>query len=187
MEAEEIARTVQTARSAARGAAEDAFGALVNRFERTALAVAHACCSDSTLAGDVTQDAFLRAWQRLHELEDETKFGAWLCGIVRNLAIDAKRRGPRRTESIEDGSSIATAPPADPLQRVEEADRITNALGQLDEQSRAVVVLRYYENLSSAAIAELLGSTTTAVDMRLSRARKTLRDLLNENEAVSRP
>jgi RNA polymerase sigma-70 factor (ECF subfamily) len=77
--------------------------------------------------------------------------------------------------------------PADPLQRIEEEDRVTKALRQLDEQSRAVVVLRYYENLGSAAIAELLGSTPTAVDMRLSRARRTLRELLDENEAVSRP
>lgn len=187
LEAEEIAKTVHTARSVAGRAAEQAFSALVNRFERTALAVAYACCGDSALAGDVTQEAFLRAWQRLDELEDETKFGAWLCGIVRNLAIDAKRRGPKRTESIEDGSAVAMVQPADPLQRVEEEDRIAKALRQLDDQSRAVVVLRYYENLGSAAIAELLGSTPTAVDMRLSRARRTLRELLDENEAVSRP
>ena len=187
MEAEEIAKTVHTARWAAGRAAEEAFTALVNRFERTALAVAYGCCGDSTLAGDVTQESFLRAWQRLDELEDEHKFGAWLCGIVRNLAIDAKRRGPKRTEWIEDGSSIATAPPADSLQRIEEEDRIAQAQRQLDDQSRAVVVLRYYENLNSAAIAELLGSTATAVDMRLSRARRTLRELLDENKAVSRP
>jgi pimeloyl-ACP methyl ester carboxylesterase len=49
-----------------------------------------------SLAGDVTQDAFLRAWQRLEELKEPGRFGAWLGRIVRNLALDARRRGSRR-------------------------------------------------------------------------------------------
>src|SRR4051794_33816370 len=66
-----------------------AFAALVKRFERTALAVAFACTGgDAALAGDITQEAFLRAWRRLGDLSDERKFGPWLCGIIRNLAAD---------------------------------------------------------------------------------------------------
>src|SRR5947207_8998062 len=60
--------------------------------------------------------------------------------------------------------------------RAVRADRL--GVARLDEASRTVVVLRYYENLSSADIAELVGATPAAVDMRLSRARRTLRELL---------
>jgi RNA polymerase sigma factor (sigma-70 family) len=161
-----------------------AFSTLVRRFERTALAVAYACCGgDASLAGDVTQEAFLRAWTRLGELKDDEKFAAWLCGIVRNLAADARRRGGRRkiaggVDALAAGENVAA--PASHPQRVEQADLIAWALRQLDETSRAAVVLRYYENLSSIAIAELIGSTPAAVDMRLSRARIALRGLLSE-------
>src|SRR5689334_8543590 len=79
-----------------------AFCALVRRFERTALAVAYACCGgDASLAGDVTQEAFLRAWRRLGELKDEEKFGPWLCGIVRNLSADARRRRGRIAAGVD--------------------------------------------------------------------------------------
>jgi RNA polymerase sigma factor (sigma-70 family) len=175
--------TVELVRDARRDPHAGAFSALVRRFERTALAVAYACCGDASLAGDVTQEAFLRAWRRLGELKEDEKFGPWLCGIVRNLAADARRRGGRGkiasgVDALAAGANVAD--PASYPQRVEQSDLIAWALWQLDETSRAAVVLRYYENLSSIAIAELIGCTPAAVDMRLSRARLTLRGLLSE-------
>jgi RNA polymerase sigma-70 factor (ECF subfamily) len=159
----------------------------VNRYERTALAVAYACVGgDATLAGDVVQEAFLRAWRRLGELKDDTKFAAWLCGIVRNAAADARRRGKK----MLGGDALALAEPnlADPrsglegLEGLERNEQIAWVLRQLDDASRTAVVLRYYEQMSSAEIAELTDSTATAVDMCLSRARRRLRELLGEPE-----
>jgi RNA polymerase sigma factor (sigma-70 family) len=166
-----------------------AFAALVRRFERTALAVAFACCGDAALAGDITQEAFLRAWRRLGDLSDEAKFGPWLCGIVRHLSADARRRGRgRHAVPLDAAGAGEVVDPAATLDRMEQADMINWALRQLDEISRTAVVLRYYENLSSVEIAELIDATPAAVDMRLSRARRTLRDLLGEPpEQASRP
>jgi RNA polymerase sigma-70 factor (ECF subfamily) len=159
-----------------------AFSELVRQFERTALGVAFAVCGDAALAGDVTQEAFLRAWRKLGELSDNAKFGGWLCGIVRNLAIDAIRTRGRGKEVSDDGSVAAAEELADPIsqvQRFEQSDQIDWALRQLDEPSRTAIVLRYYQNLSSAEIAGLTGATIGAVDTRLSRARRTLRYLLS--------
>ena len=176
------ADTVNTAdwvRSARLSGSPAAFSALVQRYERTALAVAYACLGgDASLAGDVVQEAFLRAWRRLGELKDDTKFAAWLCGIVRNAAVDARRRGKK----MLGGDALTLAEPslADPrsaLEGLERNDQIAWALRQLDDASRAAVVLRYYEQMSSAEIAELTDSTPTAVDMRLSRARRRLKEL----------
>ena len=163
-----------------------AFGQLVTRFERTALSVAMGCTGDASLAGDVTQEAFLRAWRRLAELKDDEKFPAWLCGIVRNVAADARRARGRATNMTagEEAAAMQRATPDAHLQSLERADQIAWALGQLDWESRTAVVLRYYQGLRSAQIAELTDSTPAAVDMRLSRARRRLRELLGDDEVT---
>jgi RNA polymerase sigma factor (sigma-70 family) len=171
-------------RRAKRGDA-DAFALLIIRMERTALAIAFSCCHDAALAGDVVQDAFLKAWRRLGELHDDTRFAAWLGGIVRHLAIDARRSATARNrKATGDDAVLATtaAPnidePLGGLARAEQSQRIAQALDQLDEVSRTIIVLRYFENVGSAEIAALIDSTPAAVNMRLSRARRALKDLL---------
>jgi RNA polymerase sigma factor (sigma-70 family) len=159
--------------------------------------------SDAGGAGDVVQDAFLRAWQRVADLKEPEKFGAWLCGIVRNLAIDAVRaravraavHGQRNDNSfggpLDAGPEFAAAQddgPLEQLDRRDRRDRVAQALQRLDEVSRSALVLRYYENLSSRQIGELLGLAPTAVDMRLMRARRQLRGFLVElEEGIGEP
>ena len=170
-------------REARRNGSPAAFSALVQHFERTALSVAYACCGDASLAGDIVQDAFLRAWRRIGELKDEGKFAAWLCGIVRNAAADAWRRTRGKDTLGGEAIEIACATLADPrsqLESLERDEQIAWALRQLDEASRTAVVLRYYQGLGSIEIAELTDSTPAAVDMRLSRARRRLKELLSE-------
>ena len=159
-----------------------AFAELIGRFERTALALALAGTGDAHAAGDVVQDAFVRAWQRLGSLNDPARFGPWLAGIVRNLAADFRRSG-RRLRSREDLDAVAPtlASHDDPASRLhlDETKRlISQAIESLDEVSRSAVVLRYYEGLTSRRIAELLELSPAAIDMRLMRAREHLRQRL---------
>jgi len=174
-----------------------AFAALIGSFERVALSVAFGVTGDAQSAGDVVQDAFLRAWQRIADLKEPERFGGWLCGIVRNLAIDAARARAVRTRVAHDLHEVACGggPPASPelgpldeLGLREECGRVAAALATLDDVSRSAVVLRYYDNLSSKQIGELLGVAPTAVDMRLMRARRQLRAHLEMAEQwQSRP
>lgn len=178
-------------RQAQRGDRE-AFALLIRRFERRVLAVAFAVLADGDAAGDVAQDAFVRAWQRMAELREPGRFGAWLCEITRNLARDTARNRVREarahaamvTAGGPSGNGHAVSgdalDPALQLARQERDRRIEAALAVLDETSRAAVVLRYYENLGSREIGELLDLSASAVDMRLSRARGELRKLLGE-------
>ena len=73
--------------------------ALIGLHERVArLSVAFGIMGDATAAGDVVQDAFIRAWDRLADLREPERFATWLCGIVRNLAVDyLRRRKPAET------------------------------------------------------------------------------------------
>lgn len=156
---------------------EAAFAELLRRHERAALAIAYAVVGDASAAGDVVQEAFIRVWRRLGELDDPDRFGAWLARIVRNLATDQTRR-TRRHESAALDETLPGAETISPLDHVETRRGIDAALAQLDELTRAAVVLRYYEEMSSKQIGELLELTPAAVDMRLSRARSELRDKL---------
>ena len=167
-----------------------AFGRLIPRYERVALGIAFAITGDPAQAGDVVQEAFVRAWERLADLKDPRKFGPWLCGIVRNMAVNSFRRERaglrvRSRAANPDGEAHygggPLAPdPAEELSRRETADRLAAALAALDETARTVVVLRYYDNLTSREIGQLLGLAPTAVDMRLTRARRQLRELLGD-------
>lgn len=162
---------------AARRGDRAAFAGLVRAYERSALAIAFACTGDGTLAGDIAQEAFIRAWQGIGRLDDPERFRGWLGRIVRNVAADQLRSRQRmRIVQPEDGRQIVD--PIVEAGRSEVRGSINDALATLDEISRAVVVLRYYEQLSSKEIGELLDMTPASVDMRLSRARVELKERL---------
>lgn len=190
-EPHDTSRDTPHAVCAAAGRSREAAGAfttLIRRFERTALAVAFAILPDPHAAGDVTQEAFVRAWQRLADLKDPDRFGPWLCNIVRNLAIDRRRRlrpGDRAQPLYEDAqphAASATQAPGDPLEQLDRAEVrqiITAVLQSLDEVTRCAVTLRYFDSLPSKEIGRLLELSPAAVDMRLSRARLLLREKLS--------
>lgn len=155
----------------------DAFAELIQRYEGIALSIAYAHTRNRADAGDLVQDAFLRAWTRLDSLDDPSRFGHWLGRMVRNLAIDLRRR--KRPGSLDMSIDVPDdAFETSPIERQEQKRQIDRALGALDELSRSCVVLRYYENLSSKEIGELLDLSPAAVDMRLSRARNQLKERL---------
>ena len=152
-------------------------------FRRTALAVAYAVVGNASAAGDVTQDALIKAWQRVGELKEPQRFAAWLGRIVRNTAHDHLRRRPRREVSADQqqAACVDERLVVDPLTQIDRREvrrGIDAALSELDELTRSAVVLRYYEGMASKEIGELLDLSPAAVDMRLSRARTALREKL---------
>ena len=170
----------------------DAFSELIRLYERTALSVAFSVLADADAASDVVQEAFLRAWQRLVELREPSRFATWLCGIARNLAIDVRRRHKHlKLSSDVSGFEAAPAPrdrwnpaPLDAIDQREQDGRVASALATLDDVTRQAVVLRYYDGVSSKEIGATLGLSPAAVDMRLSRARQQLKNILDDEEPV---
>jgi len=190
----ESERTMSTEELVRRACARDgeAFAILIGRYERVVLSVAFGVLSNSDSAGDVAQETFLRAWQRVGELKEPSHFATWVCGIARNLAIDIRRRDKRlrlaggtdehdALSALDDQHSVA---PLDEIDRRERHALVAQALASLDEVTRPAVVLRYYDGLSSKEIGKVLGMSPAAVDMRLSRARQQLKKLLAPAEAV---
>ena len=166
----------------------EAFAALIEHYERFALAIAYAHAPDAAAAGDAVQDAFLRAWQQIGKLEDPARFAPWLMQIVRNAAIDLSRRA-KPVLSDPQERAVEGADPVAAAAEQETAAQIRAAIDQLEESTRSIVLLRYYQDLSTHQIAAQLGLSPGAVDMRLTRGRQELRrilgPLLNEKTLIA--
>ncbi|HZL35641.1 MAG TPA: sigma-70 family RNA polymerase sigma factor [Tepidisphaeraceae bacterium] len=183
---QQTSRQIQSLVLRAKKRDADAFAELIGRYERMALSVAFSVLNNADAAGDVVQEAFLRAWQRLDELKDPARFATWLCGIARNLAIDQCRRGRHMKLSVDStgfddltsADERLSPSPLDELDRREQRALVAEALESLDELTRSTVMLRYYDGRSSKEIGEALGLSPAAVDMRLSRARQQLKQQL---------
>jgi RNA polymerase sigma-70 factor (ECF subfamily) len=176
----------------ARAGDDGAFQALVVRYQRKVYAVALGIVRDTDTAWDVAQEAFVRAHGHLAGLEGEEAFAKWLFRITSHLAIDAVRKERKSLkDSVEDvaeaslqggGEGILSTPlgldPSDNLLRRELAARMTEALGQLPEIHREILVLREVEGLSYEELADRLDIQKGTVMSRLFHARKKMQALL---------
>lgn len=145
-------------------------GASVYRMARSVV-------RDPGLAEDVTQETFIRAWQRHESYRGEAPILHWLLRIAHNLAVSTLRT--IREESTDPGR-LPTPESAEPDRVVEGRLLIDEALDALDPLSRAVLVLREVEQLSYAEISDVLQVPMPTVKTRLFRARHRLSSLPRE-------
>jgi RNA polymerase sigma factor (sigma-70 family) len=128
---------------------------------------------DFALAEDVTAETFARAWAARERIRvDSVK--AYLLMIARNLCRDARRQPP--DASLPDGQDVQdqAASPEATAQSRHELRRVLRALAQIPENDRAVLLMATVEGLSHQTIASMLGLSTTAVKVRVHRARVRL-------------
>jgi RNA polymerase sigma-70 factor (ECF subfamily) len=174
---------------AARRAAE--FDALYQRHSREVWSVAYARWLDADLALDVVQEAFLRLWRCWTEGEQIANPKAWLMRVARNLAEDTAKSAFRRagTQPPEhlNGVFARESPPLESLEKAETYARLRALIQLLPEADRILLTLRYAVEYDAQQIAEYLGIQTSAVHMRLSRARQRLAQKLVEQGVVSKP
>ena len=185
----------------ARGGDPEAFRELVVRHQRRVYAVALGIVKDRYLAWDVSQEAFLRVHQHLAEFRDEASFSTWIHRITARLAIDVLRKErPSRRNDVADVPEpvlreaapgvLATALGTDPQETVlrrELSARLTEALGQLPDLHRTILVLREMDGLSYEELAERLGVPKGTVMSRLFHARKKMQVLLAGYAGIDAP
>lgn len=173
--------------AASRGDSE-AYGQLVSETSSLVSSIALAIVRDFDLSRDVAQDVFLSAWRDLKSLRNPASFLPWLRQTVRNRAKTALRSGARRRKLGEAGMLDEMLPAViDPGPSVtdrmileEESQALAEALDSLPEETREVLTLYYREGQSVAQVAALLELSEVAVKKRLSRARASLRESLQE-------
>tara|TARA_B100000029_G_scaffold492250_1_gene553297 strand:+ start:1691 stop:2299 length:609 start_codon:yes stop_codon:yes gene_type:complete len=167
------------------------FEELVSRYGERAYSRAYSIMRNEDLALDLSQNAWVKAWQRLAQFHGDASFATWLNRIVTNLCLDELRRQKRvRIDSIEEieesTGSVETRmeiPDVDPmakLNRKELRERIDEAMAKLSDNHRTVLVLFEYEQLEYKEIADQMGTSIGTVMSRLFYARKKMAVLLGE-------
>jgi RNA polymerase sigma-70 factor (ECF subfamily) len=160
-----------------------AFARLVEMHQTIARRVATTMMGSGGDADDVVQDAFIKAYTRLHQFEEGRSFRAWLLTIVANEARNRHRAAGRRA-----AVTLRVIPPAedhadDPALAFEAHEarlRLAQAVASLPDSDREIVALRYFAELSEAETAEVLACPVGTVKSRLSRALVRLRTTLTQ-------
>lgn len=161
---------------AAQRGEREAFSELVRRHQRRAYAVARAIVTNHEDAEDAVQEAFLHAFKAIDRFLPDQAFGAWLHRIVANAALDVTRR--RKVRDADELPETVASPFRDPAEGGELRRRLKEALDQLPERQRAVIVLHDVEGYKHAEIGRLLDIPEGTARSDLHYARSQLRQIL---------
>ena len=175
---------------------EDAFEILVDRHQASVLNLIYRFIGDRTQAKDLSQEVFIRVWQAAKTYKPEAKFTTWLYRITTNLCFNELKSSRRRKwfsfhRSDEEGEhsieeTLADSAPSaeDLLLEKERSRQISDALQSLPDNQRMALVLKRYDDLSYAEIAQIIGCSVSAVESLLVRAKRTLQEKLKNYENV---
>lgn len=133
------------------------------------------CCGDTTLADDVAQESYIKAYLSCDEFSNPDKFGAWIHRIGYNTFLNHKR-GERLTSPYTEAASIPSESESDSAFRYQ---ALYEALDRLNLKERTSVLLYYMEGYSIKEIADIQETSQDAVKQHLSRGRTHLRGLLS--------
>ena len=166
-----------------------AFEELVARHRDKIYARAFSMLRNEDDATDLSQEAWVKGWQRLHQFQGDSSFATWMTRIVINLCLDQLRKNKRiKSESIDEMNEetggverqmpVITPNPTENLERGELRQRIDKALGQLSYEHRTVLILHEFEELEYKLIAKKMGCSIGTVMSRLFYARRKMAALL---------
>ena len=158
---------------------------LVRQFQLKAVRAAYLITRDAGLAEDVAQDSFIRAYHSIRWFDDSRPFEPWLLRSVVNASVKMMQRSARQIEVGEDESlfteSISRVESVEEqVESAEVQEAVWQAMEKLSPRQRAVIVQRYFLELSEREMAEDAGSAVGTVKWILNAARKKLRILLAE-------
>ena len=163
---------------------DTAFSALVRKYQRSVHALAWRKVGDFHIAEDITQDAFLKAYQKLSMLKEPQSFASWLYVITANQCKAWLRKKRTWIQSLEDTSTTQLEKATYSGHIIEENERMTEEtqrevvkklLAKLQESDRTVITLYYLGGMTYEEISNFLGVSVGAVKSRLHRARQRLK------------
>ena len=154
--------------------APHAFGEVVRRHQRVVFGAAFRIVKDATVAEDVAQEAFLRAFKAVDDYRGEGELGAWLYRISRNLALNVVSRNRETpTEGMTELLDPARTPEAETI-RQEDIRSVQVALREVPELLRRPLVMREYQHMTYEDIAEAIDIPINTVRSRIFRAKRAL-------------
>ncbi|HHY83882.1 MAG TPA: sigma-70 family RNA polymerase sigma factor, partial [Clostridiales bacterium] len=168
----------------------EAFEKLVENYQKKAFNIAYRMMGDYDDANDMTQEAFIRVYKSIKNFKEQSSFSTWIYRIITNVCLDELRK--RKNASVVsidedvklDDSDVKRQIESDGPTPEETAERnelkrlVGDAIKDLSDEHRAVIVLRDLRGFSYEEIAGILKCPEGTVKSRISRARQALKDIL---------
>ncbi len=157
----------------------NAFAQIVQRYQTPVYNLAYRMLGDTAEAEDAAQETFLRAYAQLKRYRTDQKFATWLLSIDAHYCIDRLRRRKFQWLSLDDENAQETFPapalgPEESALVHEREDQVQRLMQKLPPAARAVVVLKYWNDLGVEEIAQMTGDSVSAVKVKLFRARQAM-------------
>ena len=168
---------------------------LVERFQRPVFSLVYRMVRDRELAEDLTQEVFVRTFNNLSRYDRSYKFSSWLFKIAYNLTVDHLRKKQVKTISMHGSPDAVTAErqeatsltlesreesPAAMVEGRELAGYLEDAIAELRPEYRTAILLRHVEGRAYEEISDIMGVPLGTVKTYIFRARRELRDLLED-------
>ena len=155
---------------------KELFALLLRKYERIVNSVIYSMVFDIENTKDLTQDAFIKAYENLNSYDEEQDFKPWIIKIARNSAIDflRKRKSVVSIEELETepGDEKSAKNEKDRLDR----EKIESVLLRLKEEERTLLLMKYKEGFSNSEIAQILEMPENRINVKLFRAKEKLRE-----------
>jgi RNA polymerase sigma-70 factor (ECF subfamily) len=186
--AEKRARDADVLVSAARAGDPQAFDALVRRFRPRIYALALHLSGSASDADDITQDVFVNAYRHIQHFQGRSHFFTWLYRITMNRALNAARskRANVPLDDLRVEAALRVDAPQDPRLAIELRETygaLLHALDQLSPALKSAVVLTALQGLSYEEAAVVLGTSASAIAVRIHDARRKLKAALQAGQA----
>ncbi len=163
------------------------YGLLVERYQGPIYNLMYRHCRSREEAADLSQEVFLRAYEKLSSYRREQRFFSWLYTLAINRARDWQRARRRQDNHMEElrhqepaGSTVSE--PEKKVMELQSHQLLYRALEQLEPETREILLARYQNEMRIREVAGIFSLSESAVKMRISRALRTLHTMLEEHE-----
>jgi RNA polymerase sigma-70 factor (ECF subfamily) len=165
----------------------EAFESLMAKYANLVGSIAYNIIGDVHVAGDITQDTFLKVYRNLENLEDPRRFKGWLCSIVRTTCVDYLRKERIKPASLEKIAEDGVEPQGEFLGAVfkqtsteleELREKILHIVNGLPRIYQQIILLRHLRKMTYREMSDFLGLPIATIESRLYRARLMLKDKL---------
>jgi len=158
----------------------DAFEELIRRHQQLAINVAYRFLGNREEAEDLAQQAFLNILERAESYRPTAQFKTFLYRVVANACMDYRRKKRPQPRAFLPERESVSSDPGSRMAREERVEMVREAIDGLPERQRMALVLQQYEDLSYLEIADVMDCSRSAVESLLVRARRNLRDALED-------
>lgn len=163
--------------------ASKCFGLLYTRYAGKIYSKCISLLKDEAMAQDATQEIFTKIFLNLSRFGEKSRFSTWVYSITYNYCIDFIRRKKKQqnlfSEEIENAPDLADDVPDEQLLQME-VNQLKKVLEEIADGDRAILLMKYQDEMSIKEIADILGKTESAVKMQLKRAKERAQRLRDE-------